>query len=29
MFSRYNRLKANIGGYDPMFQNLLERGQNM
>ena len=29
MFARDNRSKARIGDYDPMFRNLLERGQKM
>ena len=29
MFSRYNWRKAIIVDYDPMFINLLERGQKM
>ena len=29
MFDMYNMRKASIGYYDPIFRNLLERGQNM
>ena len=29
MFARDNRRKASIGDYDPMFRNLLKRGQNI
>ena len=29
LFSRDNGSKASIGDYDPMFRNLLERGQKM
>ena len=29
LFARNNGRKASIGDYDPMFQNVLERGQNL
>ena len=29
LFTRDNRRKANIGDYDHMFINILERGQNI
>ena len=29
MFFRDHRRKESIGGYDPMFKNLLERGKKM
>ena len=29
MFDIYNRRKASIGFYDPIFRNLLERGQKI
>ena len=29
LFARYNGRKESIGDYDPMFRNLLEKGQKM